>query len=93
MPLRGDWRDVVAHLTAAETPPPYQPPKEPDVNAPQIVKKEPVAIAGALTAVLNALVLLDVININGDQIAGINIAVVAVLGLFVRSQVQPKDTA
>ncbi len=39
------------------------------------------ALTAAITAVLNALVLLEVFNLSTDQIAGINLAVVAVGGL------------
>lgn len=55
----------------------------------KILKAEPVAIASAVTAVLNALVLLGVFTLDADQLAGINTAVVLVLGLVVRSQVTP----
>jgi hypothetical protein len=53
------------------------------------IQKEPAVVAGALLAVLQALKLFNVIDINGDQLAGINIAVVAVLSLFVRQSVTP----
>lgn len=54
--------------------------------------KEPAIIGAAVVAVLNALVLLQVINLEETQIAGINIALVAVLGLFVRQSVYSKAT-
>jgi hypothetical protein len=52
-------------------------------------KAEPVAIGSALTAVLNALVLLGVLDLSGEQIGGINVAAAAVLGLVIRSRVTP----
>lgn len=58
-----------------------------------IFGKEPAVISAALVAVLNALVLLKVIQLQEDQIAGINIALVAVLGLFVRQSVFTASTA
>lgn len=53
------------------------------------LRTEPAAISGAIVAVLNALVLLNVLNLTVDQISGINIAVIAVLTLFVRQTVTP----
>lgn len=53
------------------------------------VQAEPVAIGSALTAILNALVLLGVLDLSADQIGGINVAVAAVLGLLIRSRVTP----
>ena len=54
-----------------------------------ILKSQPAAISAALVAVLNAVVLLGAINLSADQISAINIAVVAVLGLFVHQTVTP----
>lgn len=51
--------------------------------------KEPVLIAAAVAAVLNALVALHTFTLSTDQLSVVNIAVVAVLALFVRSQVTP----
>lgn len=78
MPLSGDWETVVDHLNRTNQGDP-------------MFKREPVAIAAALQAVLNALVLLGVLHLTPDQLAGINTAVVLVLGLFVRQQVTPKS--
>ena len=50
---------------------------------------EPAAWSGAILAVLNALVLLNVVALDADQIAGINIALVAVVAVFVRQSVTP----
>jgi hypothetical protein len=54
-----------------------------------IVKAQPAAISAALVAVLNALVLLGQLDLSGEQISAINIAVVAVLGIFVHQNVTP----
>lgn len=51
--------------------------------------KEPVLIAAAVAAVLNVLVRLHAFTLDADQITVVNIAVVAVLALLVRSQVTP----
>lgn len=50
---------------------------------------EPVAWSAALVAVLNALVLLGVITLDADQIAALNVAFTAVLGVVVRQKVSP----
>lgn len=59
------------------------------MNLKNILSKEPVAIGGAVVAVLNALVLLNVVSLDVPQITGINIALVAVLGLLTRKAVTP----
>ena len=43
------------------------------------MNKEPALISAAIVAVLNALVLLGVIDLSPEAISGINIAVAAVL--------------
>ena len=53
------------------------------------IKNEPALLGGAVTAVLNALVLLDVVSLSVEQVTGINVALAAVLALFVRSKVTP----
>ena len=53
------------------------------------IQKEPAAVAAAVVAVLNVLQLTGVVNLNGDTVSAINIALVAVLGLFVRHNVTP----
>lgn len=58
-----------------------------------LLNNEPVAVGSALVAVLNALVLLGVIDLSADQIAGINTAVIAVGGLLVRRKVTPVASA
>lgn len=61
------------------------------MNPKNILTQEPVAIASTLTAVLNVLVLLSVFSLNAEQLAGINTAVVLILGLFVRKAVTPNQ--
>lgn len=61
----------------------------PMTNPHKLVAREPVAVSGAVTAVLNALVLLGVVDLSAEQIGGINVAVAAVLGILVRSRVTP----
>lgn len=53
------------------------------------VNTEPALVSAAVVAVLNALVLLGVVDLTPDQVAGVNAAVVAVLALVVRSRVTP----
>lgn len=48
------------------------------------IQREPAAIASVVLAVINALILFGVVTVTGEQLAGLNIALVAVLGLFVR---------
>lgn len=54
-----------------------------------IINKEPAVVAGAVLAVLQALVLLRVITLDESQLAGINVALIAVLTLLVRQSVTP----
>ena len=56
------------------------------------LKNEPALVGGAVTAVLNALVLLDVVSLSVEQVTGINVALAAVLALFVRAKVTPTRT-
>ena len=53
------------------------------------INKEPVAVSAAIVAVLNVLQLLGVVNLDGDTVSAINIALVAVLGLFARQASTP----
>lgn len=55
----------------------------------KFLKAEPAAISGAIVAVLNALALLGVLNLDVDQVTGINVALIAVLTLLVRQNVTP----
>jgi hypothetical protein len=54
-----------------------------------IFGREPAAIAGAVLATLQALVLLGFLALDEAQLAGINVALIAVLTLFVRQSVTP----
>lgn len=54
-----------------------------------VLTKEPAVISGAVLAVVNALVLLGAVAATSDQLAGANVAMVAVLSLFVRQSVTP----
>lgn len=54
-----------------------------------IIQKEPVAVAAAVVAVLNVLQILGVVDLTADAVSAINIALVAVLGLFVRQASTP----
>ncbi len=56
-----------------------------------ILKTKPAAVSAALVAVLNALVLLNVLDLTGVQISSINIAAAAILGLFVHQSVTPVE--
>lgn len=52
-------------------------------------RTEPAIISGALVAILNALVALSVISLTAEQISAVNVALVAVLTIFVRQSVTP----
>lgn len=54
-----------------------------------IIQKEPAVIAAAVVAVLQAVILLGFLQMSAEQLAAINIALVAVLGLFVRQTSTP----
>lgn len=47
--------------------------------------KEPVVIAGAVRSVLYVLILVNVLHLTVEQLAGIALGLEVVLGLFVRS--------
>lgn len=50
---------------------------------------QPVAISAAFKAVLAALVLLHVVSLDGEQVAGLSVAFDALLALFVWPNVTP----
>lgn len=54
-----------------------------------LLNKEPVAVAAAIVAVLNVLQITGVVSFTADAVSAINIALVAVLGLFVRQASTP----
>ncbi len=53
------------------------------------LENEPVAVAAAIRAVLHSLVLLGIIVLDAEALAGISLAVELVLGLVLRSAVTP----
>lgn len=54
-----------------------------------IFRKRPVTISGAIVALLNVPVLFGVWSITAEQLAGVNTALVALLGLFTYKSVTP----
>lgn len=54
-----------------------------------IFTKEPAAVSAAIIAILNVLQLVGVVNLDGDTVSAINIALVAVLGLLTRQNSTP----
>jgi len=57
-------------------------------NPRNLLEQEPAALAGAVLALLNVLVLLG-LDLSVDQLAGINTALVVVLTMFTRKSVTP----
>lgn len=57
------------------------------------LENEPVAIAGAVRAVLHSLVLLGIFLLDAEQLAAISLAVELVLTLVLRSAVTPNTKA
>ncbi len=55
----------------------------------EILNREPAVLAGAVTVIVNALALFGVVDVSVDQLGAVNVAVVAVLSLFVRQSVTP----
>lgn len=55
-----------------------------------VLDKQPVAIAAAVIAVLNAFVIAGTVTLNAQSVSGINVALVAVLGLFVGNRTANK---
>lgn len=53
------------------------------------IQREPAVVAGAVIAVLQVLVLFNVIQVDEIQLAAINTALIAVLSLFIRQSVTP----
>jgi len=54
-----------------------------------ILNREPALFAGAVAALLNVLILLNVLSWSSDQVAAVNAFVAALLALLVRSRVTP----
>jgi len=55
-----------------------------------ILEQEPAVLSGAILAVLNAAVLFG-LSLTVDQLAAINVALVAVLTVFTRKNVTPTE--
>ena len=53
------------------------------------IQREPAVIAGTVIAVLQALILFNVVQLTVEQLAGVNTALIAVLTLFVRQSSTP----
>ena len=56
------------------------------------LKREPALWTGAFSAVVNALVLFDVLTMTTEELAGLNVAFAAVLSLVVRHAVTPNGS-
>lgn len=54
-----------------------------------IFTKDPATLGSAFMAVLNVPILVGWLHLAGQAVAGVNVAVVAVLALFVRSRTVP----
>jgi len=54
-----------------------------------ILKREPVLIQGVLLAVLNLLVVFNILHLTDVQLGAVNTAIAAVLGFMVRKVVTP----
>lgn len=50
------------------------------------IQNEPALLSGAIIAIINVLMLFDVIVVTPDQINGINVALAAVLAIFTRQR-------
>jgi len=50
-----------------------------------LLTKNPIQISGAVMAIINFLIIMDWLEMTPDQVAALNVALVAVLGLFVVS--------
>lgn len=55
----------------------------------KLIQTQPAKVTAAVTAIFNALILLELVSMSDTQLAGINVALTAVFGLFVASQVTP----
>jgi hypothetical protein len=48
-----------------------------------LAAKNPIQISGAIMAIINFFIIMDWIDMSADGVAALNVALVAVLGLFV----------
>lgn len=60
-------------------------------NPKNLLQQEPVAIGGGVTVLVQLLVLLHVVSLSPEQIAGITVAVVTLLTLLTRRKVTPSE--
>jgi uncharacterized membrane protein len=60
-------------------------------NPKNLLQQEPVAIGGGVTVLVQLLVLLHVVSLSAEQIAGITVAVVTLLTLLTRRKVTPSE--
>jgi hypothetical protein len=51
-----------------------------------ILDKNPIQLSGAIMAVVNFLILMEWVTMTDKQVAGANVALVAVLSLFIVSK-------
>lgn len=49
----------------------------------EVLNRNPIQISGAIGAIVNWAVIMEWLDITGDQVAGLNVVLLAVLGLFV----------
>lgn len=54
-----------------------------------LLSQEPSVVSGAVLAILNACVLFGAISASAEQLGAANVAMAAVLSLFVRQSVTP----
>ena len=55
-----------------------------------ILDKTPIQLSGAIVGILNLGVLLDVVDLTADQVSGVNVGAVLLLGLFVSQKTANK---
>lgn len=55
-----------------------------------IFDKTPLMLSGAIMGVVNFLILMEWLSMDGKQVSGLNLALVGVLGLFVATKTANK---
>lgn len=55
----------------------------------KIFNREPVLIQGLLLAIINLLVVFDLLHLTDIQLGAVNTAIAAVIGFIVRQKVEP----
>lgn len=48
--------------------------------------KNPIQVSGSVIAVVNFAIIMDFIDMTGEQVAGLNTGLIALLGLFVAAK-------